>query len=102
MKKYLLATACIFALVNSGCSRQIGHQFDATSVNLLQPGVSTEDDAIAMFGKPNSVSNKDDGSQLLQWMYSRGTLVGGSGAHAAILFGPDHKMVRVVHVFELR
>ncbi|MGH9782364.1 MAG: hypothetical protein ACRD33_11170 [Candidatus Acidiferrales bacterium] len=42
------------------------------------------------------MSNEANGDQLLQWQYVYGTAVGvGGGAHAAILFGPDGKMIRV-------
>jgi hypothetical protein len=37
-----------------------------------------------------------DGNQLLQW---RSVGVGG-GAHAAILFGPDRRMIRIIHLSE--
>lgn len=89
----LLLTACVY--------QQHGNRFDAAAVRSLQPGVSTQDDAIAKLGKPRAVSNTADGGQLLQWQFVYGTAVGvGGGAHAAILFGPDRKMVRVTHLSE--
>jgi hypothetical protein len=54
-----------------------------------------------MLGKPISVSTNADGSQVLQWYYVYGTAIGvGGGAHAAVLFAPDGKMVRVTHLFQ--
>ena len=88
-------------LLIAGCVYQQGHRFDANSVGQLKPGVSTEQDAIAQLGGPAATSNNADGTRLLQWQYVYGTGSGAGGnAHAAILFGPDHKMIRVVEVFQ--
>jgi hypothetical protein len=71
----------------SGCMT-VGKKFDISKVDQLQPGVSTEADAKALFGEPTSVSaNPDNHHELLQWVYSQGTLVGGNGSHLAISFG---------------
>jgi outer membrane protein assembly factor BamE (lipoprotein component of BamABCDE complex) len=88
-------------LLIAGCVYQQGHRFDANSVEQLRPGVSTEQDAIAQLGVPAATNNNADGTRLLQWQYVYGTGSGAGGnAHAAILFGPDHKMIRVVEVFQ--
>jgi outer membrane protein assembly factor BamE (lipoprotein component of BamABCDE complex) len=90
-----------FLLLVAGCAYQQGNRFDAHTVGQLQPGVSTEQDAIARLGAPAATSNNADGTQLLQWQYVYGTAAGAGGnAHAAILFGPDHKMIRVVELFQ--
>ena len=85
----------------AGCAFQEGHRFDASTVQQLQPGVTTDQDAIAQLGPPARTTNNADGTQLLQWQYIYGTTGTWSGdAHAAILFGPDHKMIKVVEVFQ--
>jgi outer membrane protein assembly factor BamE (lipoprotein component of BamABCDE complex) len=90
-----------FLLLVAGCVYQQGHRFDANAVRQLQPRVSTEQDAITQLGVPAARSNYADGTQLLQWQYVYGTTTGAGGnAHAAILFGPDHKMIRVVELFQ--
>jgi outer membrane protein assembly factor BamE (lipoprotein component of BamABCDE complex) len=89
--------------VLSGCVyQQQGQRFDASAINQLIPGSSTEQDAIAKLGKPISVSTNADGSQVLQWYYVYGTAIGvGGGAHAAILFGVDGKMIRVTNLSQV-
>ena len=90
-----------FMLLVAGCAIQEGQRFDATTVQQMQPGVTTEQDAIAALGKPARTNNNADGTRLLQWQYIYGTSASWTGdAHAAILFGPDHKMIRVVEVFQ--
>ena len=89
------------SLLVAGCVYQQGSRFDGHSVEQLQPGVSTEQDAITKLGAPAARSNYADGTQLLQWQYVYGTATGAGGnAHAAILFGPDHKMIKVVELFQ--
>lgn len=93
---------CLAALILAACVyQQHGNRFDAAVVRSLQPGITTEEDAIAKLGKPSAASRMADGGRLLQWQFVYGTAVGvGGGAHAAILFGPDRKMVRVTHLSE--
>lgn len=92
--------AMVLALLLIGCVyQQHGTRFDAAKVAELQAGVSTQQDAIEKLGQPSAVSNYPDGSKLLQWQYVYGTAVGvGGGAHAAILFGADDKMIRVTQL----
>jgi outer membrane protein assembly factor BamE (lipoprotein component of BamABCDE complex) len=96
-----VAVILAFLLLIAGCVYQQGHRFDANSVEQLKPGVSTEQDAIAQLGTPAATRINADGTRLLQWQYVYGTGSGAGGnAHAAILFEPDHKMIRVVEVFQ--
>ena len=87
----------VLSLAISGCVyMQHGSRFDADKIKSFQPGITSEQDAIAALGKPMAWSENPDGSQLLQWQYVYGTAIGvGGGAHAAILFGADGKMIRV-------
>ena len=89
------------ALTLAGCVyQQLGTRFDPELISRLTPGISTEQDAINLLGKPAALSTNADGSQLLQWQYVYGTAIGiGGGAHAAILFGRDGKMIRVTQLF---
>ena len=99
MKHTVIVIGLVFAL--TGCAFEQGHRFDTGTVQQLKPGVSTEDEAIAQLGAPAGRVNNTDGTQLLQWQYVYGTTSSAVGnAHAAILFGPDHKMIRVVEVFQ--
>lgn len=83
----LLSAACV----------TIGHKFDPARADDLVPGQSTEADAARVLGKPTTETFMADGTRLLHWQYSQGTALGtGSGAHVAIRFTGDGKMIRLV------
>jgi len=69
--------------------------FDIARVDLLEPGISREADAIALLGKPNAETGTANKQRVLQWAYSTVR----SAAHAAILFDGDGIMIRVTHKF---
>lgn len=79
-----------------GCMT-MGRRFDIRNVNELTPGRSTLADATALLGPPSAESDMGDGTTLYQWQYVQGTVVGGSGAHVAILFDREGTMIRVTH-----
>ena len=81
-----------------GACTTIGNKFDPQSINLLTPQVSSISDATLLLGPPMSQSSMADGAMLYQWQYAQGTLVGGSGAHVAILFDSEGTMVKVQHM----
>lgn len=91
----------LFTLVLAGATLTacvtIGTKFDIRKADQLTPQVSTADDAIALLGNPTSDSNINGTNRLLQWQYSQGTMVGGNGAHLAILFDKDGKMIRITN-----
>jgi hypothetical protein len=91
--------ACLVTLI-TGCTMQVGRNFDPSRVNELRPGVSTVHDAEARFGPASLVSsNPENGHQLLQWSYVYGTSTGaGGGANLAIVFGADGRMIRIAHL----
>lgn len=97
IKLYAIALFLSVLLLTGGCAREMGQAFDPSLAGQLQPGVTTEDEAIALFGRPTSVTTNVEGRQMLQWLYVRGALNGGSSAHLAVVFGTDHKMIRIAH-----
>ncbi|MDO8863713.1 hypothetical protein Q6D67_18635 [Haliea sp. E1-2-M8] len=76
----------------------VGNKFDPAKINQLQPQVSTIEDATALLGPPMAQSALPEGDMLYQWQYAQGTLVGGSGAHVAIVFDAEGTMVKVQHI----
>jgi outer membrane protein assembly factor BamE (lipoprotein component of BamABCDE complex) len=93
--------ALVLAVSLAGCAIEEGKRFSTATVQQLHPGVTTEQDAIAQLGTPAGRVNNDDGTHLLQWQYIYGSQSGiGGSAHAAVLFGPDQKMIRIVEVFQ--
>lgn len=101
MRQHFYTAPLLLAVALSACSTT-GNKFDVSKVDQLQPGVSTSADAIQLLGPPTSESSFQNGTKLLQWQYAQGTLIGGSGAHVAILFDAGTKMVRVTHKFSTK
>lgn len=96
------AFAHLYVAVTLAACVTVGKKFDIDKVDQLQPGISTTSDAIRLLGPTTSESSMQGNAKLLQWQYSQGTLAGGSGAHVAILFDANGKMVRVTHKFRLQ
>ena len=95
-----IAVLSLASLALTACMT-IGHKFDPSALDTMRPGVTTIQDAEAALGKPQSTSAAANGGTLLQWMYTQGSVVGGSSAHVAVLFDKDGKMVRVTHRSQL-
>lgn len=95
MRNAFIVTTTVLAL--SACLyTQHASSFDIDAVNKLVPGVSTKQDAIQLLGNPTETNTRADGTELLQWIYPYETARG--GAHVAILFGADKKVIQVTHV----
>jgi hypothetical protein len=90
----------IIAVLLPGCVT-VGNKFDIAKADQLQPGISSDADAVRLLGPPTNQSESPSGT-LLQWQYSRGSLAGGSGAHLAVLFDRKGQMVRVTHKSSLK
>ncbi len=84
------------AVLCSGCITQ-GTRFDPNLTDRLQPGESTVHDATQLLGRPSAESRGANGEALLQWQYVTGTMIGGRGAHLAILFDSSGRMIRITH-----
>lgn len=101
------AISVLIALtVLAACSTAVGTKFDPARAAELKPGVSTEQDAVALFGQPSSRTNAQDGRYMLQWSYAEGHSgmlgigSGGEAARLAIVFTPDGKMSYIRHSAE--
>jgi hypothetical protein len=94
MRKLFLVLIISFV----GACTTIGNKFDPQNINLLTPQVSSISDATLLLGPPMAQSAMPDGATLYQWQYAQGTLVGGSGAHLAILFDSEGTMIKVQHM----
>lgn len=95
-----IAVLSLASLALTACMT-VGNKFDPSAVDSMRPGVTTIQDAETALGKPASSSAAVNGGTLLQWIYTQGTMVGGSSAHVAVLFDKDGKMVRVTHRSQL-
>ena len=53
----------------------------------LRPGVSTDQDALAVFGPTNAITTRSDGTEVLQWRVpDRAQMLG-------LEFGPDRRLI---------
>ncbi|MNR17277.1 hypothetical protein D3C85_1339280 [compost metagenome] len=94
--KALIALALGAALASAGCV-SMGTNFSQSAVDALQPGISTRADAERALGRPNSVSNLQDGTVLLQWVHTQAVLMSAESKHVALLFDANGKFLRVFH-----
>ena len=79
----------------NGGTTLVGHPFNPNAVARLQPGVTTEKDAVAALGQPWSGKIYVDGRQMLQWTFITGQPGGGAGAEVAIFFNAGCTMTKV-------
>ncbi len=92
MKKFYLT----LLLLSTACAN-VGHDFDASKTSQLRPGVTTEQDAIAMFGQPTKITtNPQNNHQLLQWTYAHASVVDREGKGLAVSFDERGKMLKVL------
>jgi hypothetical protein len=84
----LVLVTILFALL-SACGA--GTNFSQATVDRLQPGVTTYDEAVAKMGKPYQVGTRPDGSTLAIWSYAN---VGSTRA-VGILFNSRGVMDRI-------
>lgn len=87
----------LVAIVLSGCA-SVGENFQDGNLNRLQPGITTEQQAISLLGaKPIARKFEADGSSILKWEYVHGN--GFTRPRAKMveaMFSKDHKFVRLV------
>lgn len=96
--KTAIAVLCL-GVAASACGRQIGTKFDGASVRALTPGVSTLQDAVARLGLPPSrTRGLLSGRTVARWVYLKDTAHGTESARVDILFGPDDRMIKIVHL----
>lgn len=95
VNKYFVSIVILICCIS--CTT-VGNKFDPQVVNQLKPNISTIDEATGLMGPPMAQSAMPGGNTLYQWQYAQGTIVGGSGAHVAILFDPNGVMLRVQHM----
>lgn len=85
------------ALLLAGCSASVGKKFDTSKVSLIQKGVTTQDEILNMFGKPNQ-KGIQEGREV--WGYSHtsaGYFGGASSEQLQIIF--DEKRVVYDYTF---
>lgn len=87
---HLLTLGLLATPLATGCV-SMGTNYDESAVAQLKPGMNKAQ-VIAMLGKPNTTVTLADGSQHVNWIYSRGTMLGTAKARSlTLIFGPDGK-----------
>lgn len=79
------------ALLIAGCATST--RLTAADLRKMQIGVTTEGQALALYGKPFSRSRSADGSVMLVYVDSP-TIGIGTVYQSVIFFGPDGKLAR--------
>ena|ERR1051326_6185791 len=76
--------AAILAAVSVGC--RTGHPFKTENLSKLQPGVTTEQEAKDLLGKPVRAMKSSDGSSILSFvdMVMYPGFGGGSGSYKSV------------------
>lgn len=95
MKKLLM----LLAIVSLAACASLGKDFDMSKAYQLQPGISTEADAIALLGNPIARKMDETGKNekmLWQYAYADAYGIGNTGKRLVILFDQDGKMMRII------
>jgi len=77
----------------------MGTNYDPREVDRLQPGMS-KSDVLSRLGPPNSTTTTADGSEIVVWLHSQGSMLGASARSVGLLFGKDGRLVRVINTTE--
>ena len=102
----LLALIGAVAIVATSCAKSelnYGTEFSMAVADSFQPGVTTEQEAIAKLGKPESVQATSSGGHRVAWQYARNTATVTPGSAKgssiregiAIIFNANGVMERV-------
>lgn len=97
MQSAIKTAAAVVVVSLAACASP--SRFDLAKVDQMQSGVTTIAEAEQMLGPATSRSNMADGTTLLQWMKNEPLFLTPRGAHVAVLFGRDGRMVRITHRF---
>lgn len=98
MKKLFFIGILLFTLQN--CTT-IGNVFDEDGFNKIQIGMLEKEIITLLKTDPVSRSELANGTYLLQWMYTTGSMFGAKSHHIALLFGADNKLIKITHQTKL-
>ena len=90
MAKYL--GILLVAVLLVGCGGSVGKKFDTNKVSLIQKGVTTQDQVLSLFGKPNERGIKD-GKDVWGYSYMSGGAFGGASTKRLDIVFDEKKIV---------
>lgn len=85
--------ACAFLVLIAGCV-SMGTEMSAEKLSMIQPGVTTKDQMLQMFGAPMSLRLGTNGKLVMDWSYSHVTAIPFAGPKVQrqqleVLFGTN-------------
>jgi hypothetical protein len=92
----------LLLLVEGGCSREIGVNFEPSLAEGLVPGTSTLPDAVQLLGKPLRTRQTLRGITVAEWWYLKDRPQGTESANLVMLFRADGKLLSIVRRYEHR
>lgn len=95
MRRWVLAAVVACAGVLAGCAELDNDDGDTRSLGDFRAGVTTEQAARNELGTPSSVAATSGGQYEVKWVDYLNPLLPGAYTNITILFGPDHKVIRV-------
>lgn len=92
---YAKLSTLLLALSLTGCISS-GTHFDANQISALQPGVTTESEAIQLLGQPEATESNGN-TQILTWQYTADVMgFSHSERTLSVSFDAQNKMLRIV------
>ena len=82
-----------------GCGNFVGmgHDFNVNNAHYLKPGISTEEDAQKLLGKPTSVQPAAAANPKLdEWTYAYYSIGASKVKHVAVSFDDKGRMIKIV------
>jgi hypothetical protein len=93
----VLATLSLLLLLAACATRQVHYGFE--KIDNLQPGVTTKQDLIKLFGMPTHALAARESYERWSWQYPPDMTAAGGGVYLfEVLLDPDGKLVRVMRV----
>ncbi len=85
----------LIAAVLTACASS-GTKFEMSDVDAMRPGITTEQEATSMLGKPTTTTYGPDGSKTLGWVWVQATMGKSTTRSAGLLFDKNGKFVRII------
>lgn len=96
MRQMMVCVA--FALAACASS---GTKFAMADIERMQPGVTTEQEAVQKIGKPTNTRFNPDGSKVLVWVWAHAVPGKATSRGASTLFDKEGRFVRIVSKSEI-
>lgn len=96
MRQIMVCVA--FALTACASS---GTKFEMADIERMQPGVTTEQEAVQKIGKPTNTRFNPDGSKALIWAWAQTVPGKTTSRGVSVLFDKEGRFVRIISKTEM-